>query len=98
LELATLKLLQNPACERSRASLAGEKKGLFAMEQTLSLKEFADYIGLLYHSARRRLIEWGGYRNAGTNPHYETRRVPISLADEIKAAITVKRKKNGGGQ
>lgn len=64
-------------------------------EKTLTLKEFADYIGGSYWSARRIMIKFGGYRNIGNqNPNYETRRITLSRAAAIKRAIT--KPENGG--
>jgi hypothetical protein len=58
-------------------------------EETLTLKEFAAFIGCGYHSARRLLVKYGGYRVIGNgNPNYETRNVTIQRAEEIKNIIT----------
>jgi glucose/arabinose dehydrogenase len=63
-------------------------------EETLTVKEFAAYIGASYHSWRRLLIKYGGYLNIGTGETNETRKVPRQRADELKQLIT--KKKNGG--
>jgi hypothetical protein len=58
-------------------------------EKTLSVREFAAFLGCSYYAARRLLIRHGGYRNIGNgNERYESRRVPISRAEKIKEDIT----------
>ena len=62
-------------------------------EEVFNMKQFADFIGATYHSARRILIRLGGYQNVGNqNPNYETRSITKSRAEEIKRLITVPKK------